>query len=360
MPPDDRPALLLVEDDEGYARLLRAMLAANPALPRAYRVEHVTTLRAGLDALRAETFEVALLDLGLPDAEGLEPVEAVHAQAPRLPLVVLSGQDDVDVAVAAMRRGAQEYLVKGQAEEQLLPRAIRYAVERKRSQDFEQMLVGVVSHDLRGPMQTISLTLDLFEDYDLGPDASGFLSRARRATHRARGLVDDLLDLTQIRLSGQLGVEPGPIDLAELVRQVVDEHRGAHPSRRIALEAPERCPCEGDGRRLGQVVGNLLGNALQHGHGDHEITVRLDADADRCRLSFHNRGEPIPEPLRHRLFEPLERAAARGGSAQKGSLGLGLFIVREIIRAHHGRIDVRSSAEEGTVFTVSLPRHSSR
>src|SRR6185437_2578434 len=154
--------VLLVEDDAGYARLLREILSQPRQVDPGggYSIEWVATLGdalARLEDLERTAPDIVLLDLGLPDAEGLEAIERVCAAAPRVPVVVLSGHSDIDTALEGMRRGVQEYLVKGQAEDALLPRAIRYAIERKKVQDLEPLLLGVVGHDLRTPLQTIAM-----------------------------------------------------------------------------------------------------------------------------------------------------------------------------------------------------------
>ena len=151
-------SVLLIEDDPSYQRLIRAYLQEHGA---AYKLKLSSSLAEGLALVTTERFDVALLDLGLPDAEGIEVVDQLRAAAASLPIVVLSGRSEVDTALESMRRGVQEYLVKGQAEDVLLPRAIRYAIERKRSQDLEQLLVGIVSHDLRNPLNTIALAQQL-------------------------------------------------------------------------------------------------------------------------------------------------------------------------------------------------------
>lgn len=344
--------VLIVEDDAGYSRLLRETLAEQ-TMP-SYRVTAAASLEEALERLDAERFDAILLDLGLPDAGGLDALRAVRDRSTSSPVVVLSGQDDVDVALEAMRLGAQEYLVKGQLEGILLHRAIRYAIVRKRLQDFERLLIGVVSHDLRNPLHAIQLACMNLMRRPLGEREHGILARAARAADRAASLVGDLLDTTNLRFGGQLPMKRAEVDVAVLVEGVVEEFRNAHPRREIRFDARGDCTIDADHDRLAQLATNLVGNALQHSPADSAIEVRVSSAGDVVRLSVANGGPPIPEELRQRLFDPLQRAQLyEEGST--GSIGLGLYIVHEIVRAHCGEVDVVSSESAGTVFRVTLP-----
>jgi signal transduction histidine kinase len=341
--------ILLVEDDVPYARLMRERLREQPELDMVATAE---TLAEAIAAARTHAPQVVMLDLGLPDSEGIETVDAFHEAHPRVPLVVLSGQDSVEIAVEAMRHGAQEYLVKGHADATLLPRIARLAIERKRLQDVEQLLVGVVSHDLRGPLQTIALSCDLLLPGAQGP-ARAWVTRSLAAVRRANGLVNDLLDATRARLGGLLPIERAPVDLARLVEQAIEDHRARSAGHTIRLEAPATLVASCDGKRISQVINNLLGNAVQHSPPGSTVRVVLHGDARQgIELSVHNFGLPIPDELRSRIFEPLERAEL---ASTNHSIGLGLYIVHEIVQAHGGTISVESTAGTGTTFRVQLP-----
>ena len=343
--------LLVVEDDPAFSRLLEERLRDVTELRV---VAFAETLASAIAT--AKEFEpgvdVALIDLALPDSEGIDTVRDFHAAAPRIPLIVLSGQRDVDVAIEAMRHGAQDYILKNTADALALVRAARLAIERKRLQDVEQMLVGVVSHDLRGPLQTVTLACDMLVESATGSQRP-ILERAKRAATRATNLVNDLLDATRARLAGILPLDLTSVDIGRVVEQVVEDYRQLHPERNIVLDLSGVTDTVADAKRLGQVVGNLLGNAIQHSPSGSKVSVTLRGADDAFSLEVHNGGRPIPVDLRHRLFEPLERAEAAKVDPSH-SVGLGLFIVREIIRAHGGTIDVTSD-EIGTKFSVRIP-----
>jgi sigma-B regulation protein RsbU (phosphoserine phosphatase) len=344
--------VLLVEDDPGYARLVAEVLTESGE----HHVTTVPTLGDALVRLDAEDVDIVMLDLGLPDADGIEAVVQVRAKTPWLPIVVLSAQGNLDVAVESMRAGAQEYLVKGQAEQHLVHRAIRSAVERKRVQDFEQLLVGVVGHDLRNPLQTIALAAEIsLRDPTSSPEQRKRIERIVAATTRANSLVHDLLDLTRVRFLGKaLPVTRRETDVTAIVRQAVDDACQASGQSRVVFDGDHAIVASVDPDRFAQIVTNLIGNALQHGDKQTPAVVRIAPTEEGVRLDVHNAGPPIPHEFRHRLFEPLRRAseAERDGNR----FGLGLYIVQEIVKAHGGTIDVTSDADEGTTFRVTLPR----
>lgn len=342
--------VLLVEDDEPHARLLAERLREVPEIELLATCESLADAIARASALGPRGFDAVLLDLGLPDSEGVETVRAFHVAVPRSPIVVLSGLRDVDMAIEAMRHGAQDYLVKSAGDASGLVRALRLAIERKRLQDVEQMLVGVVSHDLRVPLQTIQLGCDMLLSEQPGARHAVVI---RRAALRAATLVNDLLDATRARLGGMLPIELADVDLATVIGQVIEDARLAHPRRSIEVEITDLVPARGDGKRLAQVVQNLLGNALQHSPPASPVRVALSREPQHIELAIHNHGAPIPEELRQHIFEPLERASADRDSQH--SIGLGLYIVSEIVRAHGGTIRVDSDDKRGTTFRVRLP-----
>ena len=342
--------LLLVEDDAPHAHLIAERLRDVPDIKLVATCEALADAIARARELGPRGLDAVLLDLGLPDSEGVDTVRAFHVAAPRIPVVVLSGLRDVGAAIEAMRHGAQDYLVKNAGDTAGLSRALHLAIERKRLQDIEQMLVGVVSHDLRTPLQIIVLGCDMLLEEQPGSRHGAVI---RRAALRATSLVNDLLDATRVRLAGVLPIEISDRDLASVIEQAVEDARIAYPRRSIELELADRAPSRGDGKRIAQAVQNLLGNALQHSPTTSSVRVSLSCQPQCFELAIHNHGAPIPEELRQHMFEPLECASSDCDS-QHG-IGLGLYIVSEIVRAHGGTIRVDSDGQRGTTFCVRLP-----
>jgi signal transduction histidine kinase len=227
--------------------------------------------------------------------------------------------------------------------------------ERKRFEDFQRWVVGIVGHDLRTPLAAIDLTVGrLIENRAdaLAPDVLRGLRRVATSSARMRHLIDELLDFNRARFSGGIPIEPRGAELMEIVRDQVAELDTLAPGRiRLAVTA-EAIWGRWDPGRIGQLVTNLVRNAIQHGEGT--VTVAVDHTPTGVTLAVHNqnRAGPIAPELLPHLFDPFRR----GSDAQSGGLGLGLYIAGEIARAHGGEIRVRSTAAEGTTFTVGLPR----
>jgi signal transduction histidine kinase len=221
---------------------------------------------------------------------------------------------------------------------------------------FNEMFTGILGHDLRNPLAAIITSARLAMTRDPSERMRRPLARILSSGDRMTRMIDQLLDFTRVRLGGGIPVAPVEIDLAALVRQVMDELDESNP------ECTLRLSCGGDtfGRwdpdRLSQVFSNLVANAVRHGEPEHGVEVTVDGrDETSVRVTVHNRGA-IPARRLPKLFEPLAGASRRPEKSQ--GLGLGLFITRELVRVHGGSIDVRSDEASGTTFLVTLPRDS--
>ncbi|MCP3143438.1 sensor histidine kinase [Pyxidicoccus xibeiensis] len=227
--------------------------------------------------------------------------------------------------------------------------------EVKRRIEFEQQLIGIVSHDLRNPLNAITLgAAMLLKREGLEEKVTGAVRRILSSAERAGRMIRDLLDFTQARLGG-IPVERAPLCLHALASQVLDELGHAHPERRLELTQEGDTQGAWDPDRMAQVISNLVGNALQYSPRDGVVTVRTRGEEDAVLLEVHNPGEPIPPERLPDLFKPLNRGTVRA-DMQTRSIGLGLYIVDSIVRAHGGTLHVSSTAAEGTCFTVRLPR----
>ncbi|PTL75683.1 PAS domain S-box protein [Vitiosangium sp. GDMCC 1.1324] len=217
-------------------------------------------------------------------------------------------------------------------------------------------VVAMVSHDLRNPLNAITLAATaLLKREDVSSRTTKAVSRIFAAADRASRMIRELLDFTQARVGG-IPIHPRPLDLHEHVRRVVEEVQLAWPERRIEFQASGDGWGQWDEGRLAQVVTNLVGNALQHGQADLPVRVSIRGGPSDVVLEVHNDGPPIPPELLPNLFEPYRRGTEP--SERRGSLGLGLYISRQIILGHGGTVEVHSTVEDGTTFTVRLPRRS--
>jgi signal transduction histidine kinase len=218
--------------------------------------------------------------------------------------------------------------------------------------ELREQFIAVLGHDLRNPLNAITLSVPALLRTSLNEDAMRIVRRVQNSVARMAGLIDNILDFARTRLGSGLSltkiVEPG---LEGMLDQVIAELQTVWPERAIQSEIALGRPVICDGARIAQLFSNLLANALTHGAPDRPVRVRARGDDSGFEISVRNSGEPIPPDSLDRLFEPFSRASARPG--QQG-LGLGLYIASEIARAHEGSINVASSTEE-TCFTFSMP-----
>ncbi|MHA7634502.1 sensor histidine kinase [Corallococcus sp. M7] len=222
--------------------------------------------------------------------------------------------------------------------------------------EFEQYLVGIVSHDLRNPLSAITLgTTSLLRREELNERATKAVLRIQNSAERAVRMIRDLLDFTQARMGGGLPVQCQDLELGALVHQVVEEVRMTAPERDVQLSLPQ-VGLRGcwDPDRVTQLLINLLGNALKYSPEDTPVAVRLREVPGAVLLEVRNGGDPIASDVLPRIFQPMQRGTP-GMDAATRSVGLGLYIVRTIVHAHGGTIDVTSTREAGTTFTVRLP-----
>ena len=227
--------------------------------------------------------------------------------------------------------------------------------EREAAQLREQLL-GIVSHDLRNPLNAITLAAaTLIRRTDLDDLVRRGLSRILDSADRANRLIRDLLDFTQARMGQALPVKRHTVDLHALMQQVVDEVALATPGRHLDVKTLGDARGSWDPDRIAQVLTNLLTNALQYSPPGAPILVTTEGHREEVLLSVCNEGPPIPAHVLPNLFEPMTRGTPEG--SERRSIGLGLFIVDQIVRAHGGSVEVASTEGTGTTFRIRLPRH---
>jgi signal transduction histidine kinase len=231
----------------------------------------------------------------------------------------------------------------------------RYSLMVNRSQDI---FLGILGHDLRTPLQSLTMGAAYLMSLD-SPDSNLIQLGARmyRSTSRMGHILNNLLDFTMSRVGGGLPLKIKQANLADISEQIADEFRFSHPNRTIKTDVRGQVEGIWDTARLGQVYQNLIANALQYGSENGTVYVLTTEVDEHVRIVVHNDGEPIPDAMKDSLFDPLFRHAKRETEeASRKNLGLGLYIVREIVLAHGGTIDVTSSKRLGTNFTVLIPK----
>lgn len=374
--------VLVVEDSRTQAARLMAILEEG-----GHQATGFQTLGAAIEWCQRQglsgegAVDVVLLDLNLPDADGLETVERMRSACAELPIVILTALGDTEVALAALRRGAQDYLVKGQHDLALLDRVMHYAVERQRisgelarlsdelrakNEQLEHLntvknqFLGIAAHDLRSPLGVIVVYLQLLRRGDANlTDAQREMVRAiQRSTEFMWQLVNDLLDVSAIE-AGRLELRRCRADARRLVESAVARHRLLAEAKQLTLELrydaelPEAVRL--DPPKIEQVLNNLLENAAKFSPSGARIEVELRRSGDdHICVSVYNPGQGIAPEHRGRLFQPFERGQKEGTAGEK-STGLGLAISRKIVEGHGGEIGVESQPGQGARFWFTLP-----
>jgi signal transduction histidine kinase len=230
----------------------------------------------------------------------------------------------------------------------------------QRVDQSRQMFLAILGHDLRNPLNAIGMSAELLRMSGRpGDETSQAADQITTSVTAISRMLHDLLDFTSARLGSGLPVFPAPADLRQLCQEVVDECRAAHPECRINFHSTGDATGSWDAARLRQVISNLLGNAIQHGRENCQVDLALHANPSDVILTVHNDGTPIPPDLLSTIFDTFVPATPAGSARPRrpGSIGLGLFIAQGIAISHGGSIEVASSAQAGTVFTVRLPRN---
>lgn len=243
-----------------------------------------------------------------------------------------------------------------EAIDQSLAEAVRgYTVQVDRAR---QMFLAILGHDLRNPLNAIVLSAEALAEVPASDPASAeFAAQITASGVTMSRMLTDFLDFAQTQLGQAIPLTPVATDLALLCQEVIDEIKAAHPARAISVSTQGVLTGEWDPERLRQLLSNLVGNAVQHGAATGPIELAATEAGNEVRITVTNEGAPISADLLPRIFEPMTRGISPEArkTARTGSMGLGLYIAREVVTAHGGTIAVESTAGR-TIFSVSLLR----
>jgi signal transduction histidine kinase len=363
--------VLLVEDNAGDARLLREMFSKETA--GSFELTHLTHMRDAEARLRAGGVDIVLLDMGLPDGHGLETLRRARAASPDVVMIVLTGMEDEALAAAAMKEGAQDYLIKGQIENRALPRALRHAIERQRMQREAELLrktevelrdqfLSHVSHELRSPLTSIYSFTSIIADGLAGetsPQQSDYLQIILRNVRQLQSMIEDLLQVTQAQ-AHKLTVELESVSLTESIEYAVDTLRGGSKQKEINLsyQPSARLPSVfADATRVRQVLTILLDNAVKFTPPGGTVKVEAreyDKDGSMVQIEVSDTGCGIAPEASERIFEHLYQVTDPGHAGRRG-LGLGLHIAKDLVTRQGGKIWVNSEVGKGSHFFFTLP-----
>ena len=353
-----RLRVLIVEDNPGDARLLEEMLAGD--VP--FDLKCVERLSEAIEVLDKERIDAVLLDLSLPDSQGLDTFIRTNAHSPEVAIIVLTGLDDQEVAIRAMQKGAQDYLVKGHVDSDSLTRAMRYGIERKRLEaqlgefhgsQAEERLTDGLNHQFKNIITGILLNVQTAR-MDASDEIQRSLEIAEGASHRVAEMVQQLVLFSQRKT-----VNKQPIDIAALVGEVVEICRSTFDANvTIRFERPaESIWIDGDQEKLKQVFHSLFINArdalreVPDPNRELGLTIKPEQTEDGdCQISVSDNGIGMDEDTRKQMFEPFFTT-----KPNDEGMGLGLAISAEVIERHDGRTEVQSRDGEGTTFKVFIP-----
>jgi signal transduction histidine kinase len=365
--------VLLIEDNPGDADLVRLRLVEGSAT---VDVSCAGRLSEGLASLANNVPSVVLLDLNLPDSHGAETFRKVLEKAPNVPVVILSGNDDEALAAKALHLGVQDYLVKGNITSAHLERSMRYAIERQallrslemsRQQqlEFKNQFLSHVSHELRTPLTCIHQFVTILLDGLAGQvnvEQKDHLRTILKSVNQLGAMVRDLLEASRAE-SGKLRVEPRCIVIGELIRQAISMMEMIAREKNIGLEAgiDESMPfVYADPDRVLQVLINLIDNGIKFTPADGSVMVKAclaESDPSSVYISVVDTGRGISPEAKALIFERLYQDPHAVDNNRAG-LGLGLFIAKEVVELHGGRIWAASELGHGSTFSFTLPLYS--
>jgi signal transduction histidine kinase len=221
----------------------------------------------------------------------------------------------------------------------------------------KEMFLAILGHDLRTPLGAIMMSAEfMLETHELAEPHLTLTSRISSSSKRMNQMIGALLDFTRSRLGGGIPIVRANMNMGKVVHDVVNEIAAANPDRMIKVDARGSLQGEWDCARVSQLLTNLIDNALEYGSGKTTATVSVQGDDKEVSVAIHNRGVAIPAEQLNGIFNPMKRKEITATTGPAGNLGLGLYIAERIVNAHKGRIEVASSEEAGTTFTVHLPR----
>ena len=382
--PEEPIRVLYVEDSDADSEIVFQNLN-NLSEPR-FTSHREIRLADTFNYLEKNTVDVILLDLSLPDSEGFETVLRFHAHSPLLPLVVLTGAEDKAMGIRAVKEGADDYLVKSQVHSELLGRTLLHAIERKAGHlsqldalarersarnDAEKAIgirdefLSIAGHELRHPLTSLKMQMYVLmetlkkseKDPILYKLVQKIAETADEQVDRFGKLIDTLLNSSNIQ-SGRLKLEYSKFDINKIILDSVARFNPElkNAGCEIILNFGSAIEGEWDSLRVEQVLINLLSNGIKYAPGK-PIVVKVTSDANSVWICITDQGPGIAPQDRERIFQRFERAHK---TRAVPGLGLGLYVVRQIIDTHGGTVLLNSELGVGSTFTVCLPRKPNR
>ena len=357
--------LLLIEDNPDDATFIEEVLKLQDSYSTV-DICRVTKLRDGLAWLAKTSFDVVLLDLSLPDASSTNSVTRVLAQSPHAPIIVLTGLDDRETALEALKKGAQDYLIKDSISGDLLIRAIRYAVERRRAEHRARVraaveredLIFTLANDLRVPHIGAMRAFDLLVQESLGPlneEQKNMLLKVKQSSLEVLHMLQNLVHLYRIEQSNQKMMAV-PTDLSHLIEQVVEDwsYVANQNNIKVKIHSDLTAPVLLDATAFKRAVSNLIHNAIKFSFRDGLINVTCRCEGNWLYLEVKDQGKGMSKTDQEKLFQRFwnDNDTMRHSNGS----GVGLYVCRQIVEAHGGEIKCVSEEGKGTTVTIKMLR----
>ena len=364
--------ILVVDDEQSVATTIKAILQLD-----GNEVTAVTTGKEALEQLRKQEFDVVLTDLRLDDLDGIEILRETQKLWPDTVSIMLTGYASLESAVTALRSGAYDYLIKPSDVDELratIGRAIERRRLRQRLVELEQLdklktqFLSMASHELRTPLTAVSgfmqiarrRVVHLAGAADIPPalreeaqKADETLEMANRQAKKLARLIDELLDVSRLQ-QGRVEMRLAEIDLADVVREVAERISLLSKGHAIVAKIEGAAPIVADRDRIEQVLENLVGNAIKYSPENGRIEVSMRMNGANAVVSIRDEGIGVAPGEVEKIFGLFYRSPDPRAD-HVGGLGLGLYISREIVSRHHGRLWAERNADAGTTFHVTLP-----
>jgi signal transduction histidine kinase len=364
--------VLVVDDEQSVATTIKAILQLD-----GNEVTAVTTGKEALAQIREHEFDVVLTDLRLDDLDGIEILRETQKLWPDTVSIMLTGYASLESAVTALRSGAYDYLIKPSDVDELratIGRALERRRLRQRLVELEQLdklktqFLSMASHELRTPLTAVSGFMQIARRRmsrmagasDI-PDSwreeahksDETLEMANRQAKKLARLIDELLDVSRLQ-QGRVEMRLAEIELADVVREVGERMRLLSQSHEIETTVEGAAPIVGDRDRIEQVLENLVGNAIKYSPEAGRIEMSLRVNGANAVVSVRDHGIGVAPGELEKIFGLFYRSPDPRAD-HVGGLGLGLYISREIVSRHHGRLWAERNPDAGTTFHVTLP-----
>jgi two-component system sensor histidine kinase/response regulator len=354
---------LLIEDNPIDADLLQEALS-DEGLPTV-EVSWAQSLAEGLRYLDASRFDVVLLDLSLPDSHGIKTLEKLRCRAAYVPVVILSGLDDKEMALESMQKGAQDYLVKGRPSGESICRSMRYAIERSRAEELDKKLVlfdqreefiAMLAHDLRSPLQGSNRMLSLMLSGSLGETPQWqieLLSKLKESNESVLLMINNVLEAYRLE-AGDQDYTFTSVNVAKLLLSCSNEMAPLAKAKQLEVtsqvsEVPE---ISADFMAIKRIFINLLSNAVKFTPDGGHIELSISGRDKQVLFRITDSGVGITSEQQSHLLERFWQAE---GKARHAGVGLGLYLISKLVDAHHGTVSCESTPGHGTTFEVCLP-----